>query len=113
MSWLASQTSRRGSRRTPAPGFEVTDRELRKTGPEWLEYRRSEAAGGVLLGIAAAREHRTVTAKLSRPERLSAVHRGAALERAAERYATWHDGPEVVARVTGLGRPGCGLGVGR
>ena len=78
-----------------AAGFEATDRELADNGPEWLEYRRAEASGRVMLSITHAPQARAIVAELWRPERLAEAGPGAGPERVAERYATWRYGPEA------------------
>src|SRR5437763_264494 len=78
-----------------AAGFEASDRELADSGPQWLEYRRTDAGGKVLLSVTHAPEDRTIIAELWRPERLAEARHGAAPERVAERYATWRYEPEA------------------
>ena len=109
-----------------AAGFEATDRELARGGPEWLEYRRTDGGGKVILSVTHAPEARTIIAELWRPERLAGARHGAGPEQLAERYATWRYAPEAVPRavaaevaaavagwLAGLGRPGRGPGAGR
>ena len=109
-----------------AAGFELMDRELSDSGPQWLEYRRAAGAGKVLLSITHAPEGRTIVAELWRPERLAEARHGAGPERVAERYAAWRYEPEagpraiesevvaaVAAWLAGLGRPGRDPGAGR
>ena len=112
--------------RALAAGFQVADRELARSGPEWLEYRRAGAAGRVLLSITHAPEARTIIAELWRPERLAEARHGAGPQRVAERYATWRYGPEagpgtvesevaatVSAWLAGFDRPGQASGAGQ
>src|SRR5919198_2405343 len=78
-----------------AAGFELIDRELSDSGPQWLEYRRADAAGTLVLSITHAPEARTIVAELWRTERLAEARHGAGPERVAERYATWRYDPEA------------------
>ena len=71
-----------------AAGFEPIDEEL-SGDRKWLEYRRSDATGVVLLSISDTAADRTIMAELWRPARLAEALRAEGPADVAERRRVW------------------------
>ena len=76
-----------------AAGFKLAD-EVAAEDHAWLEFRRDEARGPVLLNVSVATDEGMLMAELWRPRQLAALQRAGTLERAAERRVVWHYSPE-------------------
>jgi hypothetical protein len=71
-----------------AAGFEPIDEEL-SGDRKWLEYRRSDATGVVLLSISDTAADRTIAAELWRPARMAEALRAEGPADVAERRRVW------------------------
>lgn len=79
--------------RARSAGFEPMEK-VQADDLEWVEYRKRDSTGTLLLCISHTASAHTVTAELWRPELLTAAVRSGAAERAIEQRLAWHYAPE-------------------
>jgi hypothetical protein len=76
-----------------AAGFQRSDRALWKD-LAWIEYRRQDADGIIMLGIVWIPAEGTITAEVWRPDRLATSARTGVPEGAIEWQQAWHCNPD-------------------